>query len=251
MALKEQRIDAAFFVASPRSSAVRKLLKDEQVTLLSFDRAEAYTRVYRFLSSVKLPEGVLDFEANLPNEDKTLLAATASLVAREDLHPALVDLLLQAASEVHGPGGMFEQPGEFPSTLYLDYPLNSDAKRYFKYGPPFLQRYLPFWAANLIERAKVMLLPFIALLFPLFKIMPPTYRWRVRSRIYRWYRELLALDLAIRPGRSPKQIEEDLADLDRLENEVRKVSIPLSYADELFALRFHIEMVREKIEKGR
>lgn len=244
-------IDAVFLVASPSAPAVDELLRSDRVTLLSFRRAEAYTRVHRFLSNLSLPEGVLDFEADIPAVDKVLLAPAATLVARADFHPALTDLLLQAASRVHGRGGLFEAPGEFPSTLYLDLPLSDEAERHFKYGPPFLQRYLPFWAATLIARLKVMLVPLLALLFPLFKVLPPTYRWRVRSRIYRWYRELLEMDAKLHGSGEYKSAEIDLARLDRLESDVAKIHIPLSYADELYALRMHIDLMRRKIEKAR
>lgn len=250
-ALIAAEIDAAFFVASPTADVVKDLARAEGVDIMDFRRSDAYARVHRFLSSLRLPEGVLDFERNLPPVDKRLVAPTANLVAREDLHPALVDLLLQAATEVHGSGGIFERLEEFPSTLYLDFPLSADAARFFKYGPSFLQRYLPFWAATLIERTKVMLLPLIALLFPLFRVMPPAYRWRVRSRIYRWYRKLLALDLRVRAGRPSAEVERDLEELDALETDVKRQHVPLSYADELFTLRLHIDLVREKVRASR
>ena len=166
----------------------------QDIRLMSFARATAYTRMHPFLSAVTLPEGVIDLQANIPPRDTVLLAATANLVAHEDFHPALVSLLLQAATSVHECGGLFEKPGAFPNSDNLEFPLDDDARRFYKHGPPFLQRYLPFWTASLIDRLKVMLVPLLTLLLPLGKIMPPTYRWRVRKKIYRWYRELQALD---------------------------------------------------------
>jgi TRAP transporter TAXI family solute receptor len=244
-------LDAAFFVASPRAPVVARLLEAEGIAPMSLARAEAYTRRYRFLSALTLPEGVIDFERNIPGRDIALLAPTANLVARDDLHPALAVLLLQAAREVHGAGGLFERPGAFPAPHHLDFPLSAAARQYFEFGPPLLQRYLPFWAANLIDRLKVMLLPLVTLLFPLFKIVPPTYRWRVRSRIYRWYRELQAVDDRIRAAGPAYNLERLADDLTRIEDEVMRVSVPLAYADALYDLRLHIAFVRDKLHEAK
>jgi len=246
-ALLRGEIDAAFLVASPMSPVVRALLDAEDIRLMSFERAEAYTRTHRFLSAVVLPEGVINLKRNLPDRPTTLLAASANLVVRDDLHPALVDLLLQAAQGVHERGGWFEQSGQFPAPEYLVYPLSSAAERFYKYGPPLLQRYLPFWAATLVDRLKVMLLPFLALMLPLVKIMPPIYRWRMRSRIYRWYKEVLAIDHQLfKPEADLEQARSALA---RIEYEVSHIEIPLSYAEELYDLRLHISLIQQKLER--
>ena len=161
-ALLRGELDAVFLIASAESPSVQRLLRNPGVTLMDFERAEAYTRRHRYLSSVNLPRGVIDLDLDLPPADVELLAVSANLVVRRDLHPALIDLLLQTADQVHAGGGLFEEPGEFPSPRYLDFPLHKEAKRYYKSGPPFLQRYLPFWAASLLDRLKVMLLPLVA-----------------------------------------------------------------------------------------
>jgi TRAP transporter TAXI family solute receptor len=249
-ALIGNQVDAAFFVASPRSPLIRSLLEHDAISLMSFERADAYTRIHRYLSRVVLPKGVINFRRNLPTEETILLAASANLVVHEDLHPALIDLLLQAAKEVHGSGGWFEQSGEFPNAAYLDFPLGKEARRFYDYGPPLLQRYLPFWAATLIDRLKVMLLPLIALLLPLFKIMPPIYRWRMRSRIYRWYRELLYIDRQLYLERAAGDNQEQLlSELDKIEQGISEVHVPLSFAEELYDLRLHVTLVRERLEK--
>lgn len=249
-ALTGGEADAVFLVASPESPSVRALVEDPAIRLLSFRRAAAYTRIHRFLSAVTLPEGVIDMSANVPAKDVVLLAPAATLVASPKLHPALVGLLLQAADEVHGGGGLFEKRGDFPSEKYLEFPLNPDARRYFRSGPPFLQRFLPFWVAIFIDRMLVMLLPLLALAFPLMRIMPPVLRWRIRSRIYRWYRELLAMDPAQRVEAVPARLQEYMAAIDRMEQEVAKVEVPLSYADQLYHLRLHIKLVRDKLEEA-
>ena len=246
--LRAGEVDAVFLVASQKSSLVRDLLESEGISALTMERAEAYTRLHHFLNKVILPEGVIDFRENVPKQDVHLLAASATLVVRDDFHPALIDLVLEAASKVHGPGGIFERPYQFPSRDFLDFPIHKDALRYFKAGPPFLQKYLPFWAASLIDRLKVMLLPLLTLLFPLFKVVPPTYRWRVRSRIIHWYRELQAVDHAFMESPDTAKFKEHLAELDRIDREVAKVEVPLSYASELYGLRVHISQVRKAIE---
>jgi len=246
-ALLQGDIDALFMVAAPAAPLLQQLLHRHDVHLMSLDRTAAYTRLHHFLSAVTLPEGVIDLQANIPPGDTRLLAATANLVARRDIHPALVSLLLQTATLVQGSGGLFEAPGEFPNSSNLEFPLDDDARRYYRNGPPFLQRYLPFWTANLIDRLKVMLVPLLTLLLPLIKIMPPTYRWQVRKKIYRWYHELQALDTGTRDRPSRDSLDSLLQRLDALEEDVRKVSVPLSYADELYSLRQHIGLVRNKL----
>lgn len=240
-------VDAIFMVASARSPGVKQLLSTPDIHLMNFARADAYTRNLRFLSAVILPEGAIDLEKNIPQKDTTMLAATANLVVREELHPALVDLLLQAAQSVHGEGGWFEQAGQFPSQNHLEFPISPDAQRFYRYGPPLLQRYLPFWAASFVDRMKVMLLPLVALLIPLAKIMPPIYRWRMRSKVYRWYRELQEIDLGLFHN-IPAPEDYYRLELERIEGEVVKVDVPLSFADELFDLRLHIEMIRRRLE---
>ncbi len=249
-ALNDGVADAVFLVASPDSPSVKALFENSEVHLMNFERAAAYTRIHRFLSSVILPQGVIDLNANVPARDVALLAPAATLVASPSLHPALVDMLLQAADEVHGSGGLFENRGEFPSEKFLEFPLSPDARRYFKSGPPFLQRFLPFWVATLIDRMLVMLLPLVALAIPLTRIMPPVLRWRIRSRIFRWYRELLAIDPALREEADRARLQQYVAAIDRIEKEVSKVDVPLSYADQLYHLRLHINLVRGELENA-
>ena len=156
-------------------------------------------------------------------------------------------LLLQAAEEIHGGGSLFAGPDTFPNQQNLEFPLDSGARRYFRFGPPFLQRFLPFWTANLIDRVKIMVIPLLALLIPLIKVMPPTYRWQVRKKIYRWYSELQALDFEHPEALPAETISASVQKLDDIEEEVRKVKVPLSYSDELYNLRLHIDMVRNKL----
>lgn len=245
-ALLDGRVQALFTVASVEAESVRRLLKDSRLAPMSFVRANAYARRFRTLSAVRLPEGIVDLEHNVPQADVKLVSPAAMLVARDSFHPALVDLALQAAASVHASGDVFAEPGVFPSKLYLDLPLSRDAERYFKYGPPVLQRYLPFWVANTVDRIKVMLVPLLVLLLPLMKVVPPTFRWRFRNRIIRWYRELALIDERITRA-DTAMLAELLAEIDRVEREVIRISVPLGFADQLYTLRSHIALVRERI----
>ena len=247
-ALRTGALDMMMLVASPASELVQELLRIDGVRLLSFARMDAYTRRHRYLSKLTLPEGALDLSKNLPSGDVALLAPTANLVVHENLHPALADLLLEAADEVHGGGGLFEQPGAFPSPRFLVFPLSDEARRYFKSGPPFLRRTLPFWAATLIDRLTLMLLPLIAIIIPLTRIMPPIYKWRVRRRVYKWYKELRKLEREIDEGVHGDDAAYYESDLGRIDSEVRKVKIPWAYAEELYQLRLHIRYVREGLD---
>jgi len=249
-ALRDGRLDIVTLVASPSSDLVQELLRADGITLQGLGRADAFTRRHRYLSNLTLPEGAVDLHNNLPPNDMTLLAPTANLVAREDLHPALVDLLLEAAHELHGGGGLFEQPGMFPSPSYLVFPLSDEARRYFTSGPPFLRRTLPFWAATLIDRLALMLLPLIAIIIPLTRIMPPIYKWRVRRRVYRWYKALRKIEAKVQAGVHNDHVAEHHSDLDRIDDEVRKVKIPWAYAEELYQLRLHIRYVREGLNSS-
>jgi hypothetical protein len=230
---------------SAESELVDGLLRDRALQPFDFARAEAYTRRYRFLNSVRLPEGAIDLAANIPDQSVRLLAPAANLVSHPELHPAVIDLLLQAASEVHRDGGWFEATDEFPQPGLLAFPLNKEAARYYKHGPPFLQRFLPFWAASLVDRLKVMLLPLLVLLFPLFKVMPPFYTWRMRARVYRWYDELEEAEERLAAGERDRDWV--FGELDRIEQEVRQVKVPLSFTDQLYHLRQHIDLVRRQV----
>ena len=237
-------IDAAFFVAGPDAPVVRELLNADALRLLSFDRAQAYTSRFRHLSAVTLHRGVISLANNIPPRDMTLLAPAATLAVRDALHPALVQLLTRATLEVHGAGALFEAPGQFPSPLYTDYPMHEDARRYLQNGPPFLQRFMPFWAAVLFDRLMILALPLVTLMIPLSKIVPPAYRWRVRSRIFKWYATLHDIEARAEAGEDKAALVSELSDM---AIEVHTLKVPLSYADEVYNLRLHIDLVQREL----
>ena len=245
IALLEGKLDALFLVAAPEAPYVQMLLQTPGVRLFEFAHAEAYARRYRYVSPVVLPRGVAHLAMDVPPRDVQLIAATTSLVAREDTHPAIVQLFVQAASRIHGHPGWISRAGQFPSAQGVEFPLADDAERYYRNGPPLLQRYLPFWLANLVDRMWVALFSIIAVLIPLSRLIPPLYRLRVRSRIYRWYRNLRLIEHELAEGERPRA--DLVASLNKLEDRVASIRVPLSYADELYSLRSHIDLVRARL----
>ena len=235
--------DALAFASAPESLLVQMLLQTPGIALFDFGQAEAYARRFPFLTPVTLPRGVVDLAADLPPQDVHLIAPTATLVAREGTHPALVQLFVQAAQQVHGGAGWFQRKGDFPNATSTEDPLAKEAQRFYANGVPLLQRYLPFWLANLLDRMWPVLLTIIAVLIPLSRTLPPLYQFRIRSRVFRWYAQLREVENAI--GR--RSASELLDELEKIEARVENVSVPLSYADELYSLRSHIQMVGNRL----
>lgn len=247
--LSQGTIDAAFFVASPTAPLIRSLLENPNFQLLNFDRAAAYGRLFPFLAPVILAEGVVNLERNVPSHDTSLVAVSANLAARGDLHASLIPALLEAITKVHEGGGLLEQKRQFPSVDFVDLPLNEDARRYIANGPSFLYRWLPYGWAVLLDRLKILILPFLALLIPLFRVAPPLYDWRTRSKIYRWYAVVREIDTAVQAKASAGEAQSLLDRLANLEREVTSVSVPLSYTGELYNLRLHIRLLQQKLER--
>ncbi|HTY03997.1 MAG TPA: TAXI family TRAP transporter solute-binding subunit [Rhodocyclaceae bacterium] len=247
--LAKGRIDAAFVVGPTQSALVWTLLYTPGVRLMSLANADAYARQFPFLSKIVLPRGAVDIGRNIPPADVTMVAAQATLLVRDDIHPALVDLLMQAATETHGGPGVFQKPGDFPRAVAVDFPLSKEAERYYKSGKPLLQRYLPFWAATLVDRMVVMAIPLFALLLPILRFAPVLYGWRIRSRIYRRYGELKFLEAEVEQDAGRHSRDEWLARLDAIEDDVHHLPTPLAFTDMLYTLRSHIELVREKIQR--
>jgi hypothetical protein len=239
-------VDAVFLMGEDASAAVmRQLLLAPDIHLLNFPQAEAYTRRFTYLSVLKLPQGGIDFGRNIPPHDVYLIGPTVELIARPTLHPALSDILLEAARIVHGNASLLQHKGEFPAPLEHDIPLSADAARFYKSGTGFFYSHLPFWMASLTSRILVVFVPMIVILIPILRSIPHLYRWRNQSRIYRWYRALLVLEreLTIEPDASHRQAL--LKRLDVIETEVNKLKVPAFLADQFYSLRGHITLVRE------
>ena len=243
VALLGGEVDALVFASAPESLMVQMLLQTPGIQLYDFAQADAYSRRLAFLSPVTLPRGVVDLAKDVPPQDIRLVAPTATLVARASTHPALIQLFVQAAQQVHGGAGWFQRKGDFPNAKNTERPLAKEAQRYYQNGPPLLQRYLPFWLANLIDRMWPVLVTIVAALIPLSRMVPPLYQFRVRSRIFRWYGQLRGVEESI--GKRPTA--DLLRELEGIEQRVEHVTVPLSYADELYSLRTHIQMVGNRL----
>lgn len=245
-ALKKGEVDAVFMIAGIDAPVVKDLTHSSGINIMSLSQAAAYSKQFPFLSVVTLPRGGIDLSQNLPAQDVVMIAPTANLIARKDIHPAIVALLVKAALEIHNGPGLFQRVREFPAALHSEFKMSSDAERYLKSGPPMLQRYLPFWIATMIDRFIVILLPLLALI-PIVKLIPSIYTWRIRSRIFHLYGELGKLDKDIRNSYMPDVHDNYLQRLKVLEEESNRKSVPLSYAHQLYMLREHINLVRNEL----
>ncbi len=248
--LQQGQVDVAMLVMSPQAAIIRQLISSPDIHLLNFERHAAYTHRHPFLTSVTLERGVIDLQRDYPAQDIHLIAPAANLVATSELHDALIPLLLRAASETHRRDGSLLQHGRLPSTEFIEFPLNDSAQRFFENGPPFLQKYLPFWIASAVDRGKILLLPALTLLFPLLRVAPPLYRWRIRSRIYRWYEVLRGIESDLRSPQDAELLQKHAATLATMEGELDDLrSVPLAYMQEFYNLRLHVEFVERRLQR--
>ncbi|MET3493054.1 TAXI family TRAP transporter solute-binding subunit [Variovorax boronicumulans] len=255
-ALQAGLLDAIVLSSAPQSPQVQRLLRAGDIKLMDFGQADAYSRRFPFLSAVTLPRGVVDLAKDLPPSDVSLLAATTSLLSREETHPALRQLFAQSAQTVHSDAGWFNRARDFPNTRTSELPVSPEGDRAINGTPPFWQRYLPFWASNLVERMWLVLGGLLVLMLPLSRVIPPLYQFRVRRRVFRWYARLRDIegqvDAKRHAGEGSSEGGRDtlLKELDELDRVVNKVAVPLSYADELYALRNNIYAVRKRVLAG-
>lgn len=249
-ALLTGRIDAFFAMSdSTPAGLTRGLMRAEGVHLFEFEQADGYVRRFAALNRLLLPRGAIDLGEDIPPDDVLLVGPTVELIAREGLHPALVDLLLEAAKEVHGKPGLYRKRGEFPAPLQHEFRISDDARRYYTAGKSFLYRTFPFWLASLITKVLAVLVPLLLLLLPALRIVPSLYRWHMSSRIYRWYGALRRLEQqALAPAVTPAQREALQRELDALEAAVQRIDVPASFGDLFYGLRGHISAVRQRLE---
>ena len=252
-ALIDGRVDVAFLAGdSAQPPVMGKLYRTPGVRFFDFVQAEAYARKFPFLNAITLPMGAFDLGRNLPQSTIHLIAPTAELIARDSLHPALSDLLIEAAKEVHGHATLLQRAGEFPAPRAQDFPISDDAARYYKSGKSFLYRMLPFWVASLADRMIVLLVPIIVVLIPGLRLVPSLYAWRVKSRIYRWYGALIGIErAAMSEATSAAERGALMRQLDAIDDSVNAMKMPLAYADQFYVLREHIGFVRGRLNAAR
>lgn len=249
-ALLDGNADAVFLMGDSASvSIMRKLLRAPGIQIYSFKQAVAYSRRLTYLNVLSFPMGSIDLGSNIPPQDTSLIGPTVELIARSTLHPAMSDLLLEAAREIHGRATILQRRGEFPAPLEHDFPISEDAARFYKSGKSFLYRYLPFSLASLVNRIVMVFVPMIVVLVPGLRTIPKIYRWRIRSQICRWYRTLLALERELPTQTTPGRREDMLKRLDHIERTVHNMKVPASFADQFYNLRGHINFVRTRLEE--
>lgn len=245
-ALIDGKVDAAWILGAPDASAVQLLLRAPNVRLMNFPTAEAFTRIFPNLVRLVLPQGVVDVEANIPPNDVPLIATTVSVLVRSNLHPAIVSLLLRTMLEVHRGPGIFQKAGEFPQPTDPDYPVAASATDFYKNGPSYLQTYLPLWMTVHAQRAIALIVTAIAIGLPMFRFLPQLYQWNMRRRLLYWYGQLKALEASMDIKRSDGNLNEQQAELERIENAVSHIRFPLAFTDQLYDLRGHIHIVRRR-----
>jgi hypothetical protein len=243
--LVKGNIDAAFFSGdSATREMMQNLLTIPGISALDFTEASAYTRLFPYLNEIDLPPGVLDLQRTLPRQTIHLIGPTVEIIARPTLHPAISDLIIEAAQEVHSTAGLLQAAGQFPNPVAQDVPISEDATRYYKSGKSFFYRYLPFWLATVADRLLVLLLPVAVLLIPGLRLIPSLFRWRVRSRIYRYYGALIAIERSVMNGATEDERRQLLAELDHIEESINHLRMPLAFADAFYVLREHVSFVR-------
>jgi hypothetical protein len=244
------RLDAVFLMGdSAPAQTLRNLVRSPEVQVFNFHQADAYTRRFTYLNRMVLPEGAIDLGKNLPAQETLLIGPTVELVAREDLNPALSDLVLEVAKEVHGKAGLLQKRGEFPAPLEHEFRISDDARVFYKSGMGILYRtFHSFWLASMLNRVLVAIVPLALVLIPTLRLLPVAYRWSIQLKIYRCYRPLLRLERDSTGPLDDRKVEELLHRLGEIEAEVDRLKVPASFADQFYVLRGHIAFVRERLK---
>ena len=245
------KLDAVFLMGdSVSTEMIRKLLRAPGIKILSLAQADGYTRRVKYLNKLVLPRGVIDLGNNLPPQDVLMVAPTVEIIARQDLHPALSDLLIEAAMEVHNRATFFQRRGDFPAPVEHDFRISDDASRFYKSGKGFLYRYLPYSLASLVSRILLVLVPMIIVLLPGLRLIPAIYSWRIKSRIFKWYKALMFIEQDLVPQLTAEKRDALLVRIDNIEDAVNRMKVPSSFADQFYGLRGHISFVRSRLLAG-
>ena len=249
-ALENGTLDAALFMRPASDPMIHELASRKGLRLMDVEQAEAIARKDAAFHHLILPRGAIDLNADIPSKDVDLVASTTTMLVSDELHPALAYLLLKAAAQIHDEPGIFERRGEFPANKDSIFLLSSDAVQFYKSGGPFWQRYLPYWLAAWLDRFVLLVIPVLAVAFPLLKTVPQAYHWRMRTRVYQRYGELKFLETQVRPGLTKEQVQDLVKKLDRIEERVDSMRMPRNFADFVYSLKGHIQLVRDRLTKA-
>lgn len=248
-ALLAGELDAAFFIGPAENQLIQRLAAAQGLRLVGLQRADAYHARMRYMNRLEVGEGMLDMARNTPQKNLVTLAPLATLVAGDTFHSSLTPLILDAASKVLKDGNLLDPAGSFPARPTAQLEILDEANYFYDKGLPILQRYLPFRIASLADRYIILAIPLLVLLIPLFKAIGPIYQWRIRARIYRWYKYLREIDQQLHKGTLPKRLDEEIERLEHLEDELAKVQVPLSYSNELYQLHVHLRYVIDRLRQ--
>lgn len=246
-ALKAGQLDAVWIIGVPEATAVQSFLRNPSLRPMSFPMAEAFTRIFPDLTRMTLPQGTIDIERMIPANDVQLIGTKSKVLVRSDLHPEIVQLLLQTMKEVHSGADIFHRSGEYPNGSDSEYAVAPTAIDFYKNGPSFTQRHLPLWLSIHVQRAIALLVTGIAIGLPLLHFLPQSYNWMIRRRLFYWYAELRTLETSFDSITSHKQLIDKQAEIERIEDELSKIHFPLTFSDQVYNLRHHIDLVRRKI----
>ena len=241
---KKNELDAVFIVSAAEAPILKNFYETPGIRLMSFEQADAYVRLFPFLSKVTVPRGVMSIAYDLPRQDIQVLAATATLVGKDDVSPALVTLLLGDTYDILKTYSYLQKPGEFPSGTGLDFPLHVDAEIYLKDGPSFLHRHLPFWTAVWIGRFAKIVIPLLVILIPLFTYIPAAKNFFLRLKLSRVYEELKVIE---KNASVPELKEKNYSDLADIERRVGNIRVSMLDAKELYDLKGHVGEVRGRL----
>jgi len=246
-ALAEGQVDAVWIIGVPEATAVQSFLRNPNVRPMSFPLSEALTRIFPDLARMTLPQGTVDIERVIPANDVQLIGTKSKVLIRNDLHPEIVQLLLQTMKEVHGGSDLFHRGGEYPNGFDSEYTVAPTAIDFYKNGPSFMQRHLPLWLSIHAQRAIAVLVTGIAIGLPLLHFVPQGYNWITRRRLFYWYGQLRALEASFDSSTNHKFLIHKLAEIERIEDAVSEIDFPLAFSGQVYNLRSHIDIVRQKI----
>jgi len=177
-----------------------------------------------------------------------LLASTFTVIARKETHSALIYLMMGIMDGVHQPPSFLHAENEFPSDKDVDFPLSSDAENYYdKGGKPFLQKHLPYWAASFVGKLLLVLVPLLAIIYPISQAYPALTQWFYTRRVNRFYLMLVKIEKRFDQGGKREIAQQELeslrAEIDAL---IKQEKIPSSYTNLLYDLREHVAQVMKR-----
>jgi TRAP transporter TAXI family solute receptor len=244
--LQKGEVDVAFIVAAGEAPILKKFYQIPGIRLMNFDQAEAYTRVLPYLDRIDIPRGIISIAHDQPKQDIRTIASTATLVARNDINPATVSLLLGTSYDILRNYSRLQKPGQFPSSKGLDFPMDMDAEIFLRDGPSFFYRHLPFWGAVWVERFIKILIPLLIVLIPVFTYLPAIFNLSLKVKLSRLYKILKNIE---KRSNTPDNYLLLHTELLNLEKRIQQIKVSAMQSKEVYDLKAHVALVRHQLEK--